>query len=51
MERGIYSLGGFLAVASELRVLWSRPYLTRSSILFGMFFHFGLGLIVRAGIR
>jgi len=29
MERGIYGLGGFLKVAKELRVLWSRPYLSR----------------------
>ena len=29
MERGIYGLGGFLKVSKELRVLWSRPYLSR----------------------
>ena len=28
-ERGIYGIGGFLAVSSELRILWSRPYLSR----------------------
>ncbi|CAE7390840.1 unnamed protein product, partial [Symbiodinium necroappetens] len=29
MERGVYGLGGFLKVSKELRVLWSRPYLSR----------------------
>ncbi len=31
-ERGIYGIGGFLAVSSELRILWSRPYLSRPRI-------------------
>ena len=29
MERGIYGIGGFLSISSELRVLWSAPYLSR----------------------
>lgn len=29
MQRGVYGLSGFLAVASELRILWSPPYLSR----------------------
>ena len=29
MSRGVYGLGGFLRQSAELRVLWSRPYLTR----------------------
>jgi len=29
MERGIYGIGGFLNISSELRVLWSAPYLSR----------------------
>ncbi|CAE7359424.1 unnamed protein product [Symbiodinium sp. CCMP2456] len=29
MERGIYGLGGCLAVSKELRILWSKPYLSR----------------------
>ena len=32
MERGIYGLGGFLRSSRELRVLWSRPYLSRLSL-------------------
>lgn len=36
MGRGIYGLGGFLAVSSELRILWSRPYLTRLWCIFEM---------------
>eukprot|EP00439_Symbiodinium_sp_Y106_P023591 s1645_g2.t2 len=28
-ERGIYGIGGFLAVSRELRILWSPPYLSR----------------------
>jgi len=32
MERGIYGIGGFLSISSELRVLWSAPYLSRCSI-------------------
>ena len=30
-QRGIYGLGGFLSISHEMRVLWSPPYLTRSS--------------------
>lgn len=30
-ERGIYGIGGFLAVTKEMRILWSPPYLSRSS--------------------
>ena len=30
MERGIYGIGGFLNISSELRVLWSAPYLSSS---------------------
>ena len=30
-QRGVYGLGGFLSVSKEMRVLWSPPYLTRSS--------------------
>ena len=30
MERGVYGIGGFLRVSSELRILWSGPYLPRS---------------------
>ena len=29
MHRGIRSIGGFLLVARELRILWSSTYLTR----------------------
>jgi len=29
MQRGLKSMGGFLAVSQELRVLWSAPYLSR----------------------
>ncbi|CAE7303069.1 unnamed protein product [Symbiodinium natans] len=29
MKRGIYGLGGFLTASSELRILWSPPYLSR----------------------
>jgi len=29
MQRGVYGLSGFLAVTSELRILWSPPYLSR----------------------
>lgn len=29
MEEGIYSIGGFLAVSSELQILWDRPYFGR----------------------
>eukprot|EP00435_Cladocopium_sp_Y103_P047456 s407_g13.t4 len=36
MGRGIYGLGGFLAVSSELRILWSKPYLTRLWCIFEM---------------
>ena len=32
-QRGVYGLGGFLSVSKEMRVLWSPPYLTRSSII------------------
>ncbi|CAE7500753.1 unnamed protein product [Symbiodinium natans] len=28
-ERGIASIGGFLARSTQLRILWSRPYLSR----------------------
>jgi len=28
LERGIYGIGGFLSVSTELRVLYSRPYLS-----------------------
>ena len=28
-ERGIYGIGGFLAVSRQLRILWSPPYLSR----------------------
>ena len=30
MERGVYGIGGFLRISSELRILWSAPYLPRS---------------------
>ncbi|CAK9040717.1 Uncharacterized protein SCF082_LOCUS23620 [Durusdinium trenchii] len=33
-ERGIYSIGGFLSVSNELRILWSRPYFSRLWCLF-----------------
>jgi len=29
MERGVYGIGGFLSITSDLRVLWSPPYLSR----------------------
>ena len=29
MQRGIYGLGGFLKASSEMRILWSPPYLSR----------------------
>ena len=32
MDRGIYGLGGFLAASSELRILWSPPYLSRLAV-------------------
>ena len=28
-ERGIYGIGGFLAITKQLRILWSPPYLSR----------------------
>ncbi|CAE7274379.1 pmpB, partial [Symbiodinium natans] len=34
MERGIYGIAGFLRVSSELRVLWSSPYLSRLWCIF-----------------
>ncbi|CAE7547706.1 unnamed protein product [Symbiodinium natans] len=34
MERGIYSIGGFLHVSKELQVLWSAPYLSRLWCIF-----------------
>ncbi|CAJ1439372.1 unnamed protein product, partial [Effrenium voratum] len=34
MERGIYGLGGVLKVSNELRVLWSKPYLSRLWCIF-----------------
>ena len=30
MERGVYGIAGFLRISSELRVLWSAPYLPGS---------------------
>ena len=27
MKRGIYAIGGFLAVSSELQLMWDRSYL------------------------
>ena len=30
MQRGIYAIGGFLAVSAELQILWDRPYLYSS---------------------
>ncbi|CAJ1384470.1 unnamed protein product [Effrenium voratum] len=33
-EKGIYGIGGFLSLSSELRVLWSPPYLTRLWCIF-----------------
>eukprot|EP00439_Symbiodinium_sp_Y106_P054317 s2634_g7.t1 len=33
-ERGIFGLGGFLKVSQELRILWSRPYLSRLWCIF-----------------
>ena len=30
MKRGIYAIGGFLAVSSELQIMWDQPYLVRS---------------------
>ncbi|CAE6935694.1 GIP [Symbiodinium microadriaticum] len=29
MERGVFSIAGFLGLAEELRILWSAPYLSR----------------------
>lgn len=29
MQRGIYAIGGFLAVSAELQILWDRPYFDR----------------------
>ena len=40
MERGIFGIAGFLSISSELRILWSAPYLSRVSVfgrLFPMF--------------
>jgi len=34
-ERGIYGIGGFLKASKELRILWSRPYLSRLLARFG----------------
>jgi len=33
-ERGIYGIGGFLKASKELRILWSRPYLSRLWCIF-----------------
>lgn len=33
-ERGIYGIGGFLAVSREMQVLWSKPYLSRLWCIF-----------------
>jgi len=33
-ERGIYGIGGFLAVTKEMRILWSPPYLSRLWCIF-----------------
>ncbi|CAE7261576.1 unnamed protein product [Symbiodinium natans] len=29
MERGVFGIAGFLSLSSELRILWSSPYLSR----------------------
>lgn len=34
MERGVYGIAGFLRVSSELRILWSAPYLSRLWCIF-----------------
>ncbi|CAE7555658.1 unnamed protein product [Symbiodinium natans] len=36
MQRGIYGLGGFLSASSELRILWSPPYLSRLWCIFDL---------------
>eukprot|EP00439_Symbiodinium_sp_Y106_P039782 s2894_g4.t2 len=34
MERGVYGIAGFLRISSELRILWSAPYLSRLWCIF-----------------
>ncbi|CAE7903737.1 unnamed protein product [Symbiodinium microadriaticum] len=34
IERGVYGIAGFLRVSSELRILWSSPYLSRLWCIF-----------------
>jgi len=29
MERGVFGIAGFLSISSEMRILWSPPYLSR----------------------
>lgn len=29
MERGVFGIAGFLSISSEMRILWSAPYLSR----------------------
>ena len=32
MERGVFGIAGFLSISSEMRILWSAPYLSRVSV-------------------
>ena len=32
MERGVFGIAGFLSISSEMRILWSPPYLSRVSV-------------------
>ena len=42
MERGVYGIAGFLRVSSELRILWSAPYLPQSQHVCTWFGAFGV---------
>lgn len=45
-ERGIYGIGGFLKASKELRILWSRPYLSRLLARFGAWWQVGAEYLI-----